>query len=118
MALKPATAIEPYADMLGELDMVTEIVGQLGDGGCHPLQPVSAEGDRRRQRFLQGPNTLQHVAPVRANFLKVGRKRRLHVALPSAMNPSCGTAGTLSIGAVAFPAARCRIPRAAHRRIA
>ncbi len=49
MALKPATAIEPYADMLGELDMVLLMTVEPGFGGQSFLEVVVPKIRRTRE---------------------------------------------------------------------
>ncbi|WP_316669635.1 ribulose-phosphate 3-epimerase [uncultured Propionibacterium sp.] len=49
MALKPATPIEPYADMLGELDQVLLMTVEPGFGGQKFLDPVLPKIRRTRR---------------------------------------------------------------------
>ena len=55
MALKPATAIEPYADMLSELDMVLLMTVEPGFGGQSFLDVVVPKIARTRE--LLGPDS-------------------------------------------------------------
>ncbi len=55
MALKPATAIEPYADMLVELDMVLLMTVEPGFGGQSFLEVVVPKIARTRE--LLGPDS-------------------------------------------------------------
>jgi ribulose-phosphate 3-epimerase len=55
MALKPATAIEPYADMLHELDMVLLMTVEPGFGGQSFIDAVVPK--IRRTRALLGPES-------------------------------------------------------------
>lgn len=49
MALKPATPVEPYADMLGELDMVLLMTVEPGFGGQKFLDLVLPKIERTRE---------------------------------------------------------------------
>lgn len=49
LALKPATAIEPYADLLGEFDMVTIMTVEPGFGGQGFLDAVVPKIQRARR---------------------------------------------------------------------
>lgn len=55
MALKPATPIEPYADMLSELDMVLLMTVEPGFGGQSFIDAVVPK--IRRTRALLGPES-------------------------------------------------------------
>ena len=55
MALKPATAIEPYADMFSELDMVLLMTVEPGFGGQSFLDVVVLKIARTRE--LLGPDS-------------------------------------------------------------
>jgi len=84
MALKPATAIEPYADMLGELDMVLLMTVEPGFGGQSFLDVVVPKIARTRE--LLGPesdiwlqvdggidvNTVEQAAEAGANVFVAG----------------------------------------------
>ena len=84
MALKPATAIEPYADMLGELDMVLLMTVEPGFGGQSCLDVVVPKIARTRE--LLGPesdiwlqvdggidvNTVEQAAEAGANVFVAG----------------------------------------------
>ena len=54
MALKPATAVEPYADLLSELDMLLLMTVEPGFGGQSFLDVVLPE-DPPGPRARQGP---------------------------------------------------------------
>ena len=56
MALKPATPIEPYADMLSELDMVLLMTVEPGFGGQPFLDVVVPKIVRTRQ--ILGPSLM------------------------------------------------------------
>jgi ribulose-phosphate 3-epimerase len=53
MALRPATAIEPYADLLGEVDMVLVMTVEPGFGGQQFLE-VCLPKIRRTRELLDG----------------------------------------------------------------
>ncbi|PIF03107.1 MAG: ribulose-phosphate 3-epimerase [Propionibacterium sp.] len=59
MALKPATSIEPYADMLGELDMVLLMTVEPGFGGQAFLDLVLPKIKRTRELLGSRPIWLQ-----------------------------------------------------------
>ena len=71
MALRPATPVEPYLDMLSELDMLLVMTVEPGFGGQAFLD-VTCTGrrtrSRRSRRFVRGQpaHTLKHGVPVGA----------------------------------------------------
>jgi ribulose-phosphate 3-epimerase len=54
MALKPATPVEPYADLLGELDMLLLMTVEPGFGGQAFLDVVLPKVRRARQLVRDG----------------------------------------------------------------
>ncbi|GAB3541258.1 ribulose-phosphate 3-epimerase [Arthrobacter tecti] len=55
MALRPATAVEPYLDMLGELDMLLVMTVEPGFGG-QPFLDVTLPKIRRAAEAIRGGN--------------------------------------------------------------
>jgi ribulose-phosphate 3-epimerase len=58
MALKPATPVEPYADLLGELDMLLLMTVEPGFGGQSFLDVVLPKIRRARQLVRDGEHRL------------------------------------------------------------
>jgi ribulose-phosphate 3-epimerase len=58
MALKPATPIEPYADLLGELDMVLLMTVEPGFGGQRFLDVVLPKVRRARELLRDGEHNV------------------------------------------------------------
>ncbi len=54
MALKPATPIEPYADLLPELDLLLVMTVEPGFGGQEFMEPMLAKVRRVRELVRQG----------------------------------------------------------------
>jgi len=85
MALKPATAIEPYADLLGELDMVLLMTVEPGFGGQRFLDVVVPKIRKARELvkgqdldlWIQvdggvGPDTIEICADAGADVFVAG----------------------------------------------
>ncbi len=85
MALKPATAIEPYADLLPELDMILLMTVEPGFGGQAFLDVVLPKirrtrelvRDRASSVWLQvdggvGPDTIERAAEAGADVFVAG----------------------------------------------
>ena len=58
MALKPATPIEPYADLLGELDMILLMTVEPGFGGQRFLDVVLPKVRRARALLRDGEHNV------------------------------------------------------------
>ena len=54
LALEPATPVEPYADLLPELDMLLVMTVEPGFGGQTFLDRGAAEGARRARELVKG----------------------------------------------------------------
>ena len=98
MALKPATPIEPYEDLLPELDMVLIMTVEPGFGGqkfldlCLPKIRARPRADRpARRRDLAAGRRRRLAGDHRA--LRRGRCRRLRRRLGRLLAPTTRTDG-------------------------